>query len=138
MLTGGRRLLAAAIVALIAALAACGSSTTSTSAPGSVTTSDAQSGGSGTATPTAVSPTVLDPFLFPEQDTPLSKATQQLQQIWTPYKVSIIPSRHTLETMPQVRTVANLTGGALSDADAQSFLVAEYRDNAFSGWAEKF
>ena len=133
----GWRLLSAAIVALIAVIAACGSTTSSSTPPTSAATSSAAPAATtqSSASPTAASPSVLDPFLFPEQDTPLSQATPQLKQIWTPYHVTIIPSRHTLETMPPVRTVGNLTGGAIGDAEAQSYLVAEYRDNAFSGWA---
>ena len=143
MLTGKvRRLVAVGIAALTAVIAACSSSATSstppaTSAAGSPAASSSESAPPPTGTPTATSPTVLDPFLFPEQDTPLNQATAQLQKIWAPYQVTIIPSRHTLESMPSVRTVANLTGGALDDAIAQSYLVAEYRDNAFSAWAEK-
>jgi hypothetical protein len=146
MLTGkGRRRLGAAAIALASCLAACGSTTTPPSSAASTPPPATAAGSTASAsatTPAATTPAPLpinslDPFLFPEQDTKLATATTQLQQIWTKYKTVIIPSRHTLENMPAVPQVSNITGGALDDATAQSFLNAEFRDNTFIAWAEK-
>jgi hypothetical protein len=142
MMTGkGRRVVAATVVALIGALAACGATSTSsaTSPPGPATSSASTQTSQGTATQTSIAADVrnLDPFLFPEQDTPLAQANNQLKGVWAPYQTTIIPSRHTLESMPEPRKVANLTVGAVKDTDAQTFLNAEYRDNTFVAWAEK-
>lgn len=78
----------------------------------------------------------LNPAVFPAQDTPLAQASAQLQQVWTPYDVTVIPSRHVLDGMPAPPTVINMTNGALSNADAQALAWAEYRQNAFIGWLE--
>jgi hypothetical protein len=78
----------------------------------------------------------LNPAVFPAQDTPLAQAPAQLQQVWTPYDVTVIPSRHVLDGMPAPPTVINMTNGALSNADAQALAWAEYRENALLGWLE--
>jgi len=109
-------------------------STTPGGTPGP-TSSTVSSTGAATAT-SSQSPTALDPFVFPERDTPLEQASAQLQAVWKPYKVTIIPSRHTLEGMPNIVKVRNFTQGRVSDADAQQLLSAEFRDNTFLAWAE--
>jgi hypothetical protein len=96
-----------------------------------------------TRTPSAASSTAapidyryLNPSLYPVQDTPLAQASAQLQAVWTGYDVTTIPSRHVLGSMPTPPKVVNLTGGKLSDADAEAMAWAEYRENAFVGWLE--
>ena len=126
---GGWRASASVFLTAIVLLAAssCGNS-------GASTSSLPAAGTSATAAP--VNYRYLNPALFPEKDTPLSQASAQLQQVWTAYDVTIIPSRHVLDNMPAPPTVINKTNGALTDADAQALAWAEYRQSAFIGWME--
>ena len=126
---GRWRASAGALCALVAVLAAssCGNTATPTSASPTQATS-------ASAAPSNYR--YLNPALFPEQDTPLAKAPAQLQQVWTPYDVTVIPSRHVLDNMPEPPKVINMTNGKLSDADAQALAWAEYRQSALLGWME--
>jgi hypothetical protein len=127
---GRWRASAGALCALVAVLAtsSCGNIATPTSASPTPATS---------ASAAPINYRYLNPALFPGQDTPLAQAPAQLQQVWTPYDVTVIPSRHVLDNMPTPPTVINMTNGLLSDADAQALAGAEYRENAFIGWMEK-
>jgi hypothetical protein len=126
---GSWRASAGALSALVALLVA--SSCGNTAAPTSASPTSAPSSSAG---PTNYR--FLNPALFPEQDTPLAQASAQLQQVWTPYDVTVIPGRHVLDNMPEPPRVINMTNGKLSDADAQALAWAEYRENAFLGWLE--
>jgi hypothetical protein len=86
--------------------------------------------------PAATPPMPLDPALFPEVDTPFAQASPQLQAAWAAYDVTIIPSRHVLDSVPQAPRIRNLTNGAVSDAEAQSLLRADLRANGYIGWME--
>ncbi len=119
----------AAVVALLAmALAGCGSP----SSPSIRPTTPANPSPPGVATNFRY----LNPSLYPAQDTQLAQASAQLQAVWTPYDVTVIPGQHVLDGMPTPPKVLNLTNGALSDAAAQALAWAEYRENAFIGWLE--
>jgi hypothetical protein len=121
---------AGALCALVALLAAsCGNTATPTSASPTPATS-------ASAAPSNYR--YLNPALFPEQDTPLAQAPAQLQQVWTPYDVTVIPGRHVLDNMPEPPKVINMTNGKLSDADAQALAWSEYRENSFIGWMERW
>lgn len=140
------RLGALTILLALMALAACGggASVSTDSGPASATSTPAATDSSTatttaaatTATTTTPSPSVLDPLVFPEADTPLANASSQLKAVWTRYKATTLPSRHTLESMPAIIKARNLTQGKLSDNDAQQLVTAEFRDNTFVAWAE--
>jgi hypothetical protein len=74
--------------------------------------------------------------LFPDQDTPIASAPAPLVAAWTPYGVTVIPGRHVLDGVPPTPPVRNVTGGAVSDADAQRWAAAEMRTDGYVGWME--
>lgn len=88
------------------------------------------------ATSSANSSALPNPSDWPDQDTPISQASAQLQTVWDPYGVTLIPSRHVFDSMPAVPAVLNKTNGALSAAQAQQIGVAYYRTDALWGWAD--
>jgi len=124
-----------AAIAVLLSVSACGNSSTSSSSSRPTASSSTSVKASATPAP-GVNYRALNPALFPEVDTPIAQATPQLKQVWTAYDVTVIPSRHTLDTMPEPPKVINKTGGQVSDADAQAMAWAEYRENAFIGWME--
>lgn len=127
-LQGGLGRHASALAALVAAglLAACG---------GGATSPRPSATGRASVAP-APDYRYLNPAVFPETDTPLAQASAELKAVWTPYDVTLIPSRHVLDNMPTPPKVINKTNGGLSDADAEALAWAEYRENAFIGWME--
>jgi hypothetical protein len=79
--------------------------------------------------------TTLDPAYFPEHDTPDNKdAPPDLRAAWRGYGVTLIPSRHVLDDVPQAPPVRNLTNGAVCDSDAQALLQADFRVDGYVGW----
>ena len=88
------------------------------------------------ATSSANSSALPNPSDWPDQDTPISQASAQLQMVWDPYGVTLIPSRHVFDSIPAVPAVLNKTNGALSAAQAQQIGVAYYRTDTLWGWAD--
>ncbi|WP_337313565.1 hypothetical protein [Candidatus Aeolococcus gillhamiae] len=114
-------------LALVCALAGCGAPSSPTPTPPKPTLSPSA---------LATNYRYLNPALYPDRDTPIGQASAQLQAVWTPYDVTVIPGRHLLDSMRSPPQVLNMTNGKLSDADAEALAWAEYRENAFLGWLE--
>ena len=107
--------------------------------------SPSHGGGSATSTPSSItipppssadSSALPNPSDWPAQDTPIAQASAQLQMVWDPYGVTLIPSRHVFDGVPAVPAVLNKTNGALPDAQAQQVALAYYRTDALWGWAD--
>ena len=71
--------------------------------------------------------TVPNPSDWPDQDTPIGQASVQLQMVWDPYGVTVIPSRHVFDAIPPVPTVLDKTNGALTQSQVQQMGLALYR-----------
>jgi hypothetical protein len=120
------------LTASVVAIAGCSSlshGTTSTKPSTSLTIPTPATGEAGATS-------LPNPSDWPEQDTPISQASTQLQMAWDPYGVSIIPSRHVFDSIPAVPTVLNETSGALTQAQVQQMGLAFYRTDALWGWAD--
>jgi hypothetical protein len=89
------------------------------------------------ATDSVGATTLPNPSDWPDQDTPISQASVQLQMAWDPYGVTIIPSRHIFASIPRVPTLLNKTNGALTEDQVQEMGVALYRSSALWGWADQ-
>jgi hypothetical protein len=89
-----------------------------------------------TATATAAPPSptpLLNPF--PNADIPMAQAPADLQRVWRPYGVTIVPARHVPDSAPPAPHVTNATGGLVRDADAKHWATAFFRTRAWVKWA---
>jgi hypothetical protein len=70
--------------------------------------------------------------------TSLEQVALTCQQRWLPYGVTEVPPSNelALEHVPAAPTVANMTGGAVSDATAQHWADASNRDSGWWQWAQ--
>lgn len=87
-----------------------------------------------TPTPPPAQPTpLLNPF--PNADVPVSGASADLQRVWRPYDVTVVPARHVPDSAPPAPNVVNATAGLVRDADAQHWATAFYRTQGWLKWA---
>lgn len=70
--------------------------------------------------------------------TALTQVSIACQQVWSSHGVTAVPPADelALEHVPAVPAVANMTGGAVSDATAQHWADASNRDSGWWKWAE--
>lgn len=71
----------------------------------------------------------------PDDDTPIGQASAQLQAVWSPYSVQLVPGRAVASTLPAVPKVDNGTAGVITDATAQTWAVGLMRDVAWQRWS---
>jgi hypothetical protein len=113
------------IGAWLLAATACGGSASRTGiAPGS--------------TAAATAGAVNDPCAAVTATTPLTDVSLACQQVWSSHGVTAVPPANelALEHVPAASAVANMTGGAVSDATAQHWADASNRDSGWWKWAE--
>jgi hypothetical protein len=110
---------------LLAATACGGSASRGGIAPGS--TAAESTGGA-----------VNDPCAAVTATTPLTEVSLACQQVWSSHGVTDVPPANelALEHVPAAPAVANMTGGAVSDATAQHWADASNRDSGWWKWAE--
>jgi hypothetical protein len=114
------------IGAWLLAATACGASASGSGiAPGS--TAAASSAGAANDPCAAVTTTM-----------PLTEVALACQQVWSSHGVTDVPPANelALERVPVAPAVANMTGGAVSDATAQHWADASNRDSGWWKWAE--
>ena len=106
-------------------VAACGSSSTHTPSAGS------------SASPSA-SVAVSGPCASVKTTTAIVDVPPACAALWAPYQVTKVPPSDILqqEHVPLAPPVKNMTNGAVSDADAQSWANASNRDSGWYKWAE--
>ena len=84
------------------------------------------------ATPTPPPPSatpLLNPY--PNADVPLAQASADLQRVWKPYGVTIVPARNVPDSAPPPPHVVNATGGLVRDADVKHWATAYFRTRAW-------
>jgi hypothetical protein len=86
----------------------------------------------------ATAPGHDDPCAAVTTTTPLEQVALACQQRWSSYSVSEVPPSNelALEHVPAAPTVANMTGGAVSDTTAQHWADASNRDSGWWQWAQ--
>lgn len=100
-------------------------------------------GGSGGTAPTATlrasaSTTSTDPCSSVKTTTPIEDVPTACAALWAPYGVTKVPPVDILqqEHVPAAPPVANMTGGAVSQQEAQAWANASNRGSGYYEWAE--
>ena len=123
------------IMACVAVCAACGS-TQGGNAPGS-------SGSTSSPVPNAVNlapfpADVLKACKGVDTTTPLAKAPQACQELWTPMGVTEVPPMNLFDHLPAIPPVINDTNGAVSESNAHTWALAYFRTQVLWQWAERY
>jgi hypothetical protein len=91
-----------------------------------------------TAAAATAASVATDPCAAVTSLTSLGQVGLACQRRWSPYGVSEVPPSNELvrEHVPPAPSVANMTGGAVSDATAQHWANASNRDSGWWQWAQ--